>query len=346
MATEMTPEEERTKTWLEERGYVTEYEPEFIPAGEQRPDFWAEAAVGDPAKLWVEVKQIDQDASTKAMSMAVKVERALKFPEGVRGHAHMGVSEGAHEQSVQSVAKLFQIHGPKHAQEKTTLAFVQHEAGEQVLRRAEVATKDGIKRLWVRGPATGQLPCPYDFCEDEPYAEVKHWDASGHEASARAYEVLAWSDAHCTLTVWLDPQGPVVDSFGVHSGGSSNTRERTIRSLEKANAQLRSAVAVRAAPAVVMLVPYFDYVDDQMIQAGCYGVLKAPINVATGAVGDLYHGEDGVFRPTKNRHISAAIRLWKNGEATYFPNPYAHHKIGESAKLFDGLHRANVSFGI
>lgn len=345
MTKAMTPEEERTKAWLEVRGYKTEYEPDFIPEGEQRPDFWAEALAADPPQLWVEVKQIDQDASTKAMSMAVKVERATRFPADLHGIAHMGVSEGCQEQSVQAVVKLFQTHAPKHAHEKTTLAFVQHKAGDTVLRRAAVERKDGVKRLWVRGTSSSLLACPYDFCEDEPYAEVRFWDANGDERKVRAYEVLNWTDDHqCGLTVWLDPSGPLIDSFGVHSGGSSNTRERTVRSLEKANVQLRSAVALRPVPAIVMLVPMYDYVDDQMIQAGCYGVLRAPINVQTGAMGDLYHGEDGVFRPTKNRHISAAIRLWKNGEATYFPNPHAHHKIGEQAALFKGLRRANVSF--
>jgi hypothetical protein len=92
-----------------------------------------------------------------------------------------------------------------------------------------------------------------------------------------------------------------------------------------------------------MLVPKYDYVDDGMIQAGCYGVLTAQLNVETKSVSTLYHGADGVFRPTKNRHISAAIRLWKNGEATYFLNPHAHHKINAKAKLLKGLHKAGVS---
>src|SRR5262249_48227397 len=149
----------------------------------------------------------------------------------------------------------------------------------------------------------------------------------------------------CSLTAWLDPAGPILDSLGAHSSGSSNWAERTVRALEKANSQLRSAIALRPAPAIVMLVPVYDYVDDQLIQAGCYGVLKVPINVQTGVAGDMYHGEDGAFRPTKNRHISAAVRLWSNGMATYFPNPHAHYKIEDSAKLFAGLNRANVSFG-
>ena len=345
MTKAMTPEEERTNQWLEDRGYKTEYEPDFIPEGEQRPDFWAEASVGDPAELWVEVKKIDEDDSTKALTAAAQMKKGLTLPSGLNGHAHMSVNDAVQQQSIQSVLKLYQTHAPKHAKEKTTLAFVQNQAGETVLRRAEVNSKDGVKRIWVKGPASGPLAAPYNFCEDEPFADTKYWDENGQEKTAPAHDVLEWRGGfQCALTVWLDPAELAITDFGIHSAGSCNTRERTINSLEKANKQLKSAVAVKAAPAIVVLVPKYDYVTDQMIQAGCYGVLTAPINVQSHAVGALYHGADGVFRETKNRHISAAIRLWQNGEATYFPNPHAHHKIDEKAALFKGLHRADVSF--
>lgn len=347
MTKKMTPEEQRTREWLEERGYVAEYEPEFIPAGEPRPDFWAEAPDGDPSQLWVEVKKIDQDASSAVMSMAVKVERATRFPEGLCGEALMGVNEDSKEPAVRSVIRLFREHAPRYAHERTTLAFVQHGLDDRILRRAEILTPQGIERLWARGQATGPLACPYNFCDDEPYRDVTWWDANGDRKVAKAYEVLAWTDdCQCSLTVCLDPSGSAIETFGISSHGAPNIPQRTVRLLEKANTQLRSAVSLRPAPAIAVLVPYFDYVEDQLIQAGCYGVLKVPIDVKTGVFGDTYHGEDGVFRPTKNRHISAAIRLWKNGTATYFPNPYARHKIDESAALFAGLNRAKVSFRV
>lgn len=346
MVKEMTPEEERTKAWLEARGYLTEYEPAFIPAGQQRPDFWAANSNGDPSELWVEVKLFDQDASSKAMTMAWKVQKAAVLPTAIHGHAHLAVNEASQEQSVQSALKLYKIFAPKYADEKGMLVFVQQGVGETALRRAEIVTNSETRRLWVRGPATGPMACPSSFCDDVPFSDVTFWNADGVESKARAFEVLHWSgDPQCALTAWIDPDGPEIDSIGAHSSGSSHWAERTVRLLEKANGQLRSAVAIRPAPAIVVLVPYFDYVDDLLIQAGCYGVLKAPINVQSGTSGDLYHGEDGAFRSTKNRHISAAIRLWKNGEATYFPNPHAHHKIDDGASLFKGLHRANVSLG-
>lgn len=87
MTKPMTPDEERTKSWLEKRGYKTEYEPDFIPEGQQRPDFWAEAKRGDPKELWVEVKQIDGDNSTKALGAAEKIKQATKLPGGLFGQA-------------------------------------------------------------------------------------------------------------------------------------------------------------------------------------------------------------------------------------------------------------------
>jgi hypothetical protein len=340
MTKSMTPDEERTKAWLEARGYRTEYEPDFIPEGQQRPDFWAESKHGDPAKLWVEVKQIDEDDSGKATGVASKVKSGFTMPIGLHGVASMAVHEAVQEQSVQAVLKLYDKHAPKYANGKSTLAFVQDKAGATVVRRAEVSSREGVKRLWVRGVATGPLACPHNFCGDEPFAETKYWDENGQEKTAPAHDVLDWSTGvQCALTVRLDPAGRPIKGFAIHSVGSTNTRERTINALEKANKQIKSAIALREAPAIVMLVPKYDYVDDGMIKAGCYGVLTAQLNVETKSVSALYHGADGVFRPTKNRHISAAIRLWQNGEATYFVNPYAHHKIDERAKLLKGLHK-------
>lgn len=291
------------------------------------------------------MKQIDEDESGKATGVASKVTAGFKMPTGLYGVANMAVHETVQEQSVQAVLKLYSKHAPKHAEEKTTLAFVQDKPGETVLRRAEVNSREGVKRLWVRGGATGPLACPHNFCGDEPFADTKYWDEHGQEKTAPAHDVLNWSaGVQCALTVRLDPAGRPIKDFAIHSVGSTNTRERTVNALEKANSQLKSAVAIKQAPAIVMLVPKYDYVDDGMIQAGCYGVLTAQLNIENKSVSALYHGADGVFRPTKNRHISAAIRLWQNGEATYFLNPHAHHKIDERARLLKGLHKAGVSF--
>ena len=85
----MTPDEERTKAWLEKRGYKTEYEPDFIPEGQQRPDFWAVAQRGNPRELWVEVKQIDEDDYLKSLNTLAKKKWNSIKGEGVNHFVKM-----------------------------------------------------------------------------------------------------------------------------------------------------------------------------------------------------------------------------------------------------------------
>jgi hypothetical protein len=62
------------------------------------------------------------------------------------------------------------------------------------------------------------------------------------------------------------------------------------------------------------------------------------VSVPDGRAGSLQHGPDAAFQSKKNRRISAAIRLHRNGStAMYFPNHFAHHPISESAPLLAGL---------
>src|SRR5260370_33936592 len=78
---------------------------------------------------------------------------------------------------------------------------------------------------------------------------------------------------------------------------------------------------------------------------GAYGKLTVPIHRETGKFDEAFYGRDGAFRRDKNTHISAAIRLRRNGQvATYFPNPFAKQPIDENASLFSGLRRAPGHF--
>ncbi len=339
----MTPEETLVDEWLRARHYVPEYEPDFIPKDDERPDFWAESSVATPPKLWVEVKHLGEDAISAALSRAVKVSKTVKIPDGLRGCARLDVNDQSQEQSIRSVLNLFRQHAPSFVGERVRLAFVHHKLDSATVRRAELRS-DVRQHLWVKGEETGLLAAPHEFCEDA-MQQIAHWSADGMEAEAPAYNVLNWTDDYqCALVVDLDPDGEVIDSFGAGAGGSRDVTSRTIQALKKANSQLRSGVQHRVAPGLVVIVSHPAHADDLLIQAACYGKLKVPIDVKTGNWGDTFHGEDGIFRHNKNRHISAVVHLQTDGSATFFPNPHAHHEIDEASSLFAGVNPADVQF--
>lgn len=339
----MTPEEKLVDAWLRDRQYIPEYEPDFIPKDDERPDFWAVSASATPPKLWVEVKHLGEDAISAALSRAVAVSKSVKIPDGLRGDAHLDVNDASQEQSIRSVLKMFRQHAPAFVGQRATLAFVHDKIGSDIVRRAEVRS-DVLQLLWAKGEATGLLATPHDFCEDARQL-VTFWSAEGVQADGYAFDVLNWTDDYqCGLVVRLDPDGPAIDSFGAEAGGSRDVTPRAIQALKKANSQLRSGVQHRAAPGLVIIVSQPAHADDLLIQAAAYGKLKVPIDVNTGTWGDTFHGEDGVFRHNKNRHISALVHLQTDGSATYFPNPHAHHQIDDKSSLFVGVKRADVQF--
>jgi hypothetical protein len=120
---------------------------------------------------------------------------------------------------------------------------------------------------------------------------------------------------------------------------------RVLSALEDANSQLRNACRFKSAPGVVFIMPGEDHADDGMIATDAYGRLTVPFSRESNQLGEAFYGRDGAFRPNKNTHISAAIRLRRRGGIPmYFPNPFAREPIDERASLFSGLNRAAVKF--
>lgn len=106
-------EEARAKAWLRAQRY-TPSRPTWLPHG-RNPDFWAESATLVPANLWTEVKSIDPDDSTAALSRFHSIIASAKIPPGLRGHAMVNIEPHAVEQSIRWVLKAFAQHAPKFA---------------------------------------------------------------------------------------------------------------------------------------------------------------------------------------------------------------------------------------
>ncbi len=161
-----------------------------------------------------------------------------------------------------------------------------------------------------------------------------------------AFRVFDWlMPFDCAVVAHIDPKDRPLISISSMSGGSSNLSARTLNALEDANSQLRNAHSFKAAPGVVFIVPTEDHADDEMIAMAAYGKLTVSVSPETNKLGEAFYGRDGAFRPDKNTHIAAAIRLRrKGGAATYFPNPFAKVPIDKKASLFFGLRRAPVTF--
>lgn len=335
-------EEAQAEAWLRAQGY-TPSRPTWLPSG-RNPDFWAESATLAPPHLWVEVKSIDPDDSTAALSKFGSLISSAEIPPGLRGHAMVNIEPRALEQSVRWVLKAFAEHAPKFAGQKVVLAFVQQNRGGRDVRRAEIGAS--VREvLWVRGAGMGPMHPPIGVCE-ESFAPAKVLHPDGKESTGNTFQFFERADSiECSLVARLDPTGRALSRLASMSGGSGQTRDRTVRALEDANSQIKAACAKRDAPGIVLLVPRGPFVDDTMIAAAAYGHLTVLLTLKGGIErGKMYHGRDGVFRQNKNTHISAAVQIHREGSATFFPNPHAHHLIPDDARVFAGVARTDVEF--
>jgi hypothetical protein len=336
-------EEARAKAWLHAQGYIGS-RPTWLPRG-RNPDFWAESATLAPPHLWAEVKSIEPDDSTAALSRFRSVIASAKIPPGLRGHGMVYIEPHAIEQSVVWVLKAFARHAPKFADQKVVLAFVQQSRDGRDVRRAEVdASVPEI--LWVRGADIGPMHPPIGVCK-ESFAPARVFHPGGEKRVGKTFEFFDWTGStECSLVARIDPAGRPLDGLTSMSGGSGQTRDRTVRALEDANGQIKTACVTRDAPGIVLLVPRGPFVDDTMIAAAAYGHLTLPLTLKDGCVehGKTYYGLDGVFRRNKNTHISVAVHVRREGTVTFFPNPHARHPIPDDARIFAGGVRADVEF--
>jgi hypothetical protein len=336
-------EEARAEAWLRAQGYIPS-RPTWLPRG-RNPDFWAESATLAPPYLWAEVKSIDPNDSTAALSRFHSIIASAKIPPGLHGHGMVNIEPHAVEQSVRWVLKAFAQHAPKFAGQKVVLAFVQQSRDGRDVRRAEVDASVP-EMLWVRGADTGPMHPPIGVCR-ESFAPAKVLYPGGGERIGKTFEFFEWTGrTECSLVARLDPAGRPLGSLASMSGGSGQTRDRTERALEDANGQIKTACVTRDAPGIVLLVPRGPFVHDTMVAAAAYGHLTVPLTLKDGGVehGEMYHGPDGVFRRNKNTHVSAAVHVRREGPATFFPNPHARHPISDAAPVFAGAMRADVEF--
>lgn len=341
-------DETRVADWLKGQGYDSE-RPTWLPEGQRNPDYWATAANLLPPSLWVEVKSIEEDGGIAALARFNSIIREFEIPKGLHGQAVLNIESHAIEQSVRWVLKMFAQQAPKYANQKVTLAFVQQNRDGRTIRRAEVAASPQ-EIVWARGDADGGMSPPLNVCK-KSFAETKVFYAANTEKTGKTYEFFDWNASkECSLVANLDPEGRDLDSIASMSGGDSNPRrERIIRAIEDANSQIKIASATRAAPAIVTIVLRGPFAEDFQIQTACYGHLMVPIKLQDdGSIehGDLHHDHNerkAIFRVDKNRHVSAVVHVRRDGTPTYFPNPYAHNPIEESADVLKGVERANVN---
>jgi hypothetical protein len=333
--------------WLGERGYKAE-RPTWLPRG-RNPDWWATAREIVPAAIWVEVKSIDEEGGTAALSRYHGIISAAQIPPGLHGHATVNIESHAIEQSVRWALKEFARRAPKYAGQKVTLAFVQQTRDGRQVRRAEVAASEK-EIVWVRGEASGAMCPPINVCK-ESFAETKVLYPGGEERAGKTFDFFDWNASmECSLVAHLDPDASPLDSFASMSSGDSSRRERVLRAVEDANGQLRKACETSAASGIVAIVMRGPFAEDFPIQTACYGHLMVPITLqkdGTVTHGDQRHDHNerkAAFRADKNRHVSAVVHVRRGSVATFFPNPFAHRPIGDTAPLFAAAERADVEF--
>jgi len=344
MPADPSGDERLVRDWLSQRGFEPEYEPPLVSSGRQ-PDFLvtARSHQATPGVFWAEVKSLQPDSTSLALSKSWPILKSLRVPQKVHGHAMLHVTEMTREQSIRALVRMFYGKAIAHASETTSLIFVQQCSAKTDIRYFEVQGPI-VEKVWARGAGDGRIAVPIGTIENTQ--AMVTWEQDGNPRTRPAFKVFDWNlPFDCALVAKIDPTDRPLTSISSMSSGSSNISIRTVSALEDANSQLRSAYGFRSAPGVVFIVPFEEHVDDQMIAMGAYGKLSVSINRETGKFGDAFYGRDGALRREKNTHISAAIRLRRNGEAaTYFLNPFAKEPIDENASLFFGLRQAPVEF--
>jgi hypothetical protein len=337
-------EEARAEAWLRAQGY-TPSRPTWLPRG-LNPDFWAENVTLAPPHLWAEVKSIDPDKSTAALERYSGVIGGARIPSGLHGHAMMELDPEALslQQSVQWVLKSFARRSVQYVGKKVSLMFLQQTQDCDKEYRIEIEGETPMV-IWARAD---ELPLnPATAIEsDMLHANALMRTPDRNEIRGPAYQFFRRQHAmQCALVLRLDPRDRVLESIGCMCSGEGQTRKRTVSALESANRQIKTACGTRDAPGLVILTPQGPFGNNvQMIQAAIYGQYTVPVRPIGERVelGDMYHGRDGVFRRDKNRHISAAVHVRRDGSAAFFPNPYARHHIPDDAQVFAGAVRANV----
>lgn len=343
MKTPLSGDEQLILDWLTERGYKSEHEPPVVATG-KRPDFLAVAghSTKTPPLLWAEVKSLQPDSTWLAISNVWPTLKQLGVPTGVRGDAILEVTDHTREQSVRALIKMFFNQVSAYAPSQTRLIFIQQCSTNTDVRCVEV---DGpiVEKVWARGAGSGRISVPLSTIENG--SALVTWKEGEVLRTEPAYNIFDWKlEFDCALVVHIDPKRTPLTSISPMSHGSSNLPTRTLNALESANSQLRNGYTFIAAPGIVFLVTE-EHFDDQPVAMGAYGKLTVSVETSTGQFSEAFYGRDGAFRRDKNTHISAAIRLRRDGAAgTYFPNPYAKDKINENAELIRGLRRAPVQF--
>jgi hypothetical protein len=165
VAAELSDDERLVREWLRDRGYEPEYEP--VTSG-RRPDFLATACSGTttPNSIWAEVKSLQPENTTIALSKAWPTLKTLRLPDKLNGHAMLHVNKGTRDQSIRALVKMFYGKGHNHASEMVFLIFVQQCSGKTDIRYVEISGPV-VQKVWVRGAGEGKIAVPIGTIENE-----------------------------------------------------------------------------------------------------------------------------------------------------------------------------------
>ena len=334
MPNKTTEEEQLASTWLQSKGFKPEFEPAIVAQG-RRPDFLAKSTAAEPY-VWAEVKTLDPEIVTTNMRRAADIITQTTLPDGLLGYATMYVNENTKDQSIRAVLKLFAEHAPKYRDKRAKLVFIQQAHDISGMRRIDILDSEIPEHFWVRGAGQGPIGAPPGVLEDL-FRLATVWDGRP-PSEVRAYNIFSGSDANCTIAAHLNEDDHPL-RISPMGGGIVDVASRILQAVESANRQIRNACKYLSAPGVVLIFPpLYGFIDDQQIGTAVYGKLRMYINVRTRTASPLEHGPDAAFQSGKNRHISAVIRMNRDGRpGTFFPNFHAHHELDRTNSLLAGL---------
>lgn len=324
----MDDEAERVRPWLEGLGFRLTPEPPFITSG-RRPDFFCEG----PFDLWVEVKTPERSALWRSLEdvRTELVDRVQKIAG--TGYVDVAVGTSITSDVAASVARYLRrvVEQPDDGIARTVVV-----PRGPVLRRhvrIQYSTSDGTT-VEQHGPAsTEDRYAHFPGLEPDWQSIVDVHEVGGTTRRERAFKVL---DAHEGTVALRHYPGDKPLHVGSVSSAEARLRtgqERIRRLVEDANGQLRNGASFREAPGVlVILHDELDALDEQGLLAALIGNLTYTI-APGGHASTPFLGADGVFRPDKNRSVSA-VRYATRHRTDFVVNPHAHRPI-EWRRLVD-----------
>jgi hypothetical protein len=314
---------ERAEKWLRNLGYRPEPDPTWITHG-KKPDFFC---AGDPP-VWVEVKTLDPPPELQRLDRSFQSLRSrCEALVGVTGNLYVTV--GA---SLDGRAERWLVGDLEHrhmTEDVEIVVAVPGDADYASSIRFDYEHREGSIRQISVAAASDRYPF-YPSLEPARWSDkVTITKADGQRDSRQLYDLLL-DAVEPALIAWVLPSDSPLTVHGVGNTGmyGNRTPERIREQVKESNAQLKNGQSQRPGPGVCVIYhETLDHASARQLVAALLGDIAIPIQSDGRSLGQARFTRNGVWRPTKNRAVSAVRYVRTDDSITTVINPWARYAI-------------------